>query len=299
MGFVTTFKIFSAVGIFLTTLIGNSLPLCIRAPMWTHRAESLAAGVFFGAGLAHLLADANDDLSKYKYPVGPATSLAMFALLTLIELFSFTEHDADAFDDHEQKSQSIPSLEDSTFKSMSDIDSRSENPSQGTDNRALFGKSNSKVQISTISLYIIMVIHSLIEGFALGILETKSGVIAIFCAIIGHKPVEAFALSLIILKDKPTKFLFWLLVIIYCLFTPIGVIASLFIGQNASDIVKGIIAAISAGTFLFVGCNEWSEMIGQKKERTNKEKIWHFVMFLIGLIWMLGIAIVEVVAPED
>ena len=287
--------IFSSI-IWVTTLIGNSLPMCIKAPSWTARAESLAGGVFLGAGLAHLLADAVEELEKYTYPVGPAVALGMFVILTLVELFSYTEHDANAFGDHNhdhdhtQEHHPIHNY-DISDSSMSSIANHDHTVS-------LFGKSNSLMNISTISLYIIMDIHSAIEGLALGILNTWSGIIAIFCAIVGHKPVEAFALSLILLKDHPTKFLFWLLVLIYTLLTPIGLITAIYIGEISSDAVKGIIASLSSGTFIFVGSHEWSEMLHQKHEWSTKEKWWHFGMFTFGVVWMLLIAIVEALSPE-
>ena len=282
-----------AIIIWITTLLGNSLPMCIKAPSWTSRAESLAGGVFLGAGLAHLLADSTEELENYKYPIGPAAALGMFVVLTLVELFSYTEHDADAFGQEHHHHNEYDTIEPSTAV-LSDSDQLSTSKEV-----VLCGPSNSLLTVATISLYIIMDIHSLIEGLALGILGTWGGAIAIFCAIVGHKPVEAFALSLILLKDHPKKATFWILVVIYTLLSPIGVISAIYIGEISSSLAKGIIASISAGTFLFVGCHEWSEMFEHKSEWSTKEKWWHFGMFVIGVVWMLLIAIVEALSPED
>ena len=138
-----------------------------------------------------------------------------------------------------------------------------------------------------------MVIHSTIEGIALGILPDYTRAVAIFCAIIGHKPVEAFAMGLILLKDTPKKALYWILCVIYTLLTPAGIIIALWVSTMMSAGVRGIISSFSAGTFLFVGVQEWSEMFEHKGEWGCYEKSWHFGMFVLGIAWMLGIAVVE------
>jgi len=285
----TEFKYLSALIIFVTTIIGNAMPLYITAVKWTSRLESLAGGVFLGAGLAHLLADSFEDLeSQSKYPLGPAAALITFVILTCVELFSYGEHDEEF---------QVP---DSTYDRIEDKASFDYTGTvEGVATIKLFGENNEQMTVPTYSLYIIMCIHSAIEGLALGILTTWSGVIAIFCAIVGHKPVEAFALSLIILKDHPSKCLFWFMVLTYTILTPCGVIGGIYLVKISSKLALGLIAAFSAGTFLFVGCHEWSEMFEHKQQWGVGEKLWHFGMFTLGVIWMLLIAIIEILNPED
>lgn len=287
------FKWVSAAVIWVTTFIGSALPMWITALKWTSRLESLAGGVFLGAGLAHLLDDSFDNLHpKSDYPFAPAIALVMFVILTAIELFSYGEHDeqfqvgegAQRKGEYDSINESLESLQSSATPAKVE----------------LFGKDNSQMTIPTYSLYAIMDIHSVIEGLALGIMEKDASIIAIFCAIVGHKPVEAFALSLIILKDKPTRSLFWVLVVLYTLMSPVGLITGIYLVQTANNPwVIGSIAAVSAGTFLFVGCHEWSEMFEHKQEWNCVEKSWHFGMFTLGVAWMLLIAIVEMYGEED
>lgn len=292
-------KYISAGIIWITTLLGNAMPMCIRAIKWQSRLEALAGGVFLGAGLAHLLADSFEELGdKINYPLAPAVAISTFVLLTAVELFSYGEHDeefqiGEGHHHHQHfHDKNVPpsSLEDNLLVS---------NPIEEKVPE-MFGETNSNLTVPMISLYIIMDIHSVIEGLALGIMKTMDGVIAIFCPIVGHKPVEAFALSLIILKDRPKKWLFWFFVIVYTLMTPAGLIAGIIITKLVENqIVMGVIAAFSAGTFLFVGCHEWAEMFEHKTEWNCAEKTWHFMMFLIGVLCMLSIAIVETLNPED
>ena len=121
----------------------------------------------------------------------------------------------------------------------------------------------------------------------------------IFCAIIGHKPVEAFALTVILFKDKPLRTLFWLLIVLYVLMSPCGIVAGIYLNKVGNSLLLGIIAGISAGTFLFVGCHEWAEMFEHKHSWPRSEKFWHLGLFAFGVLWMLLIAIVETLGEED
>lgn len=311
------FKFITAGVILITTFIGSACPLFIKAKKWTARLESMAGGVFLGAGLAHLLADSFEELDEYMedtnkdidYPIGPALALAMFVILTLVELFSYSEHDANVFGDdchhHHHDEGHVPLINNHTssltlqtsnqllnsdplFTNNNDVPE--EKPPQSA---VSFGSKLKCLTGATISLYVIMDIHSAIEGMALGILSTWGQTIAVFCAIVGHKPVEAFALSLILFKDEPHKFLFWGLVILYVLMSPIALIVGVYVSEISNHLIISIIAAISAGTFLFVGCHEWSEMFEHKHSWPTSEKLWHFGLFTLGVVWMLLIAIVE------
>jgi zinc transporter 1/2/3 len=299
MGFnKLAFKWASAAVIWITTLAGSILPMWITTLKWTSRLEALAGGVFLGAGLAHLLADSFEDIGELsEYPTAPAVALGTFVILTAVELFSYGEHDEEfqvgeeAHHHHSAQFESIPDKTALLQSGGSEANSQAE--------VQLFGTKACSLTVPTTSLYIIMDVHSVIEGLALGILSREGALIAIFCAIVGHKPVEAFALSLIILKDKPTKLLFWILVIFYTLMSPIGLISGIYITKETENPwVTGVIAAFSAGTFLFVGCHEWSELFEHKSEWSCSEKSWHFGMFTVGVVWMLLIAIVEAVSPK-
>jgi zinc transporter 1/2/3 len=153
---------------------------------------------------------------------------------------------------------------------------------------------------ATFSLYLIMCVHSSIEGLALGVLcgSEWSQIIAVFCAIVAHKPVEGFALSLIILKRKPPVWFFVALIGFYVVLCPIAEIIGIVLTRNASDLVLGLIEAFSSGAFVFVGCHEWSEMFEHKHSWPTSEKLWHFGLFAFGVLWMLLVAIIEMYSDE-
>lgn len=295
------FKILSAIIVWATTITGSILSMFITAVKWTSRLESLAGGVFLGAGLAHLLADSFDFISESdihtSYPIGAAVCLFTFVLFTAVEIFSYGEHDTEFQthqDDHHEHTHTheyhtVPNY---SVSQMLNTQDEVKKPS-------VFGNTNSNLTIAVVSLYIIMDIHSSIEGLALGILKNWSGLIAILCAVIGHKPVEAFALAFIILQRKPTKCFFWILILLYTLCSPAAIIIGLYLDKLSGNFVLGLITAFSSGTFMFVGCHEWAEMIEHKTMWDMCEKMWHFFLFALGVIWMLLIAIIEIFGDES
>jgi zinc transporter 1/2/3 len=105
-------------------------------------------------------------------------------------------------------------------------------------------------------LTLVLSIHSVIAGVALGLEGASLTAIALFVAIIAHKSFAAFALSVSFhdAKFDPAKTKRTLL--IFSAMTPLGVLlggvaASLFQGTGAHA-VEGIFDALAAGTFIYV-----------------------------------------------
>lgn len=298
----------STVTVFLAGGIGSIGPIFVTAPSWCARLESLAGGVFLGASLAHLLAEAMETISHgleeahlhVHYPIGPAVTVLTFVILTVVELFSYSEHDAHAFDgEHEGHEHHHHHQQDALKDPLVASDVSALQTTDGEEKHhwktVEFGDSTKNLTTATISLYIIMVIHSVIEGLALGSVTSLSSIVALWCAVLGHKPVEGFALGLILLKDTPPKWLFFTLMTIYALSSPLLTLVGIWLGNVEGDLIIGIIEAFSAGTFLFVGCHEWAEMFEHKHTWSTKEKLWHFFMFLAGVAWMLLVGLI----PHD
>ena len=285
------FKWISVIIVGITTFIGNSLVLCLNKKSSTSKLESLAGGVFLGAGLAHLLDDAFNELyGRSNYPIAAAVCLATFMILSAIEMYTYSERDA-ANDNNMQTDNEYSETPDVEVQSSSGTQ---QTPQRRQQKRKFFGETNQNLTVATISLYLIMDVHSFIEGLAMGIMNTWGALIALFCAVVGHKPVEALALSVIILKNKPTKTAFWIMVVIYALMAPAGIITGIFLLRSIQNqLVLGIISSFSAGTFLYVGVDEWHSMFIHKGDWSTKDKNWHFLLYTAGLVWMLLIAIVE------
>ena len=128
--------------------------------------------------------------------------------------------------------------------------------------------------------------HSFVEAIAFGVVTEKASCLSLFFALIGHKPVEIFALSLAVLKSHPTKLKYFMMMGIFSIVSPITTIAFHFIGKSLGDLFGGIVTALSAGVFIYIGFHEMSEMTEHIHEFSLSEKMWHIGFLFIGLLWM-------------
>jgi len=102
-------------------------------------------------------------------------------------------------------------------------------------------------------LTLILIIHALTEGAALGIGTTLSETLMLAVAIIAHKGSESFALSVVLLKHELPFKRIVLIVIFFSLMTPLGICLGTVINQFSlardDALVAGIFNAFAAGTF--------------------------------------------------
>lgn len=95
---LTAFKLFIALTILIATILGGIWPFLKKQRQQTTQeldfpiGESLASGIFFGAGLLHMLPDAVTDFSAadYHYPWPFLIAALSFLLLLLLEHISVT-----------------------------------------------------------------------------------------------------------------------------------------------------------------------------------------------------------------
>ncbi|MBP9722298.1 MAG: ZIP family metal transporter [Gammaproteobacteria bacterium] len=226
-------KLFYALIIFIISIFSGIFPLLNRSKhastahqhagngkSHTHShefviGESLASGVFLGAGLLHMLNDSARDFSElgYQYPIAYLLCGIVFLGLLLLE--------------HVGKEVNETSGE------------------------------NSKVFVLLAA--IMLSVHSLFEGVALGIRTDISLVIVVFIAIIAHKWADGYSLAIHISKGKLRKKTSWLLFFLFTLMTPLGIVFGSYAnsgfgsGLEHNNIIAPIFSALAAGTFLYIG----------------------------------------------
>lgn len=105
-------------------------------------------------------------------------------------------------------------------------------------------------------LAIILIIHALTEGAALGIGSTFSEGLMIFIAIIGHKGSESFALCVALLRHELPFRHVLLIIAFFSLMTPLGISLGAAINQLAfarnGELAAAIFNSFAAGTFLYI-----------------------------------------------
>ena len=109
--------------------------------------------------------------------------------------------------------------------------------------------------VSGATLFLVLSIHSLLAGMALGVEAHPAQAIAILIAILAHKGSAAFALGL-----RSTDSHYWRRMTAFALMTPIGVVLgsviTLLLQSQSEQRFEAVFDAIAAGTFLYVALSE-------------------------------------------
>jgi len=147
------------------------------------------------------------------------------------------------------------------------------------------------IPASNITPYLLLValsFHGFFEGMALGLQGGPLDTFFLFIAIISHKWAEAFTLGISFHKAQTDKQTFIRLIILFSMFTPIGILIGLVLA-GGSMLIEGIFLAMSTGTFIYVAC---SEVIVEEFAIT-KYKYSKFFAYMVGGIFIAGLALVE------
>lgn len=102
----------------------------------------------------------------------------------------------------------------------------------------------------------ILSLHSLLEGTALGINVNTGEALMIFIAIIAHKGLDSFALCTHMQASKLTKKHFSILLLIFSMMTPLGIIIAssltLLLHSYTEQLFQPIFNALGAGAFFYL-----------------------------------------------
>ncbi|MBN2310629.1 MAG: ZIP family metal transporter [Candidatus Hydrogenedentes bacterium] len=255
---VELFKTLAFVAILLTGLAGGYLSLRLAASSRKEAIFSLgnclAGGIFLGAGLIHMLPDAQEGFSAVAagidFPVVSVICACGFLLVLLIERVATSGH---GHAGEEQAPSSKP--------------------------------------VYPYVLALVLSIHSIITGIALGAEGTVAMAFVIVVAVLAHKGSAAFALSISLQRAGTARAAVWRTVILFSFMTPIGILAGAGLTRlltgTAEEVFEAIFDALAAGTFLYVASMEIIEHeFAQRQRRVAK-----FACVTLGLALMAALAI--------
>jgi len=239
-------------------LIFGLFPILIKTNGITKKilsyGESFAGGIFLGAGLIHLLPDAQNGLHTVfnsTYPL--AFVICAFTILIL------------------------RMIEEGTIKLL-----------------VCRNEACQHMRLQPWLAYLLAIllsIHSIIAGVALGIETTLSTFIIIFIAIIAHKGSAAFALGVSMRKQGLVKTTMLKLMLLFSLMTPLGIIFGSIIARclavNSGQLIAGIFNAIAAGTFIYIAFH----IVDTDKTEKCVPVLLRLAYFALGLAVMTGIAL--------
>jgi zinc transporter ZupT len=243
-------KLSSLLIIFIVTWIAGFYPFFKKSKSKTviqfPIGESLAAGVFLGAGLIHMLGDASQGFNQlhYNYPIAFLIAGCVFLLFLLLEHIGREFH---------QRSD--------------------------TNNNAF-----------AILATVMLSIHSLLMGAALGLGDSFSLIFIVLLAILAHKWAASFALATQINKSNLSFKAGILLFFIFSLMVPIGIVLGSIVTTSLGHypIIEPIFSALAAGTFLYLGTLHGLEQAALIKQCCTL-KNYYYVILGFGIMAVVAI----------
>jgi zinc transporter ZupT len=242
-------KLFFACSVFVVILLAGWYPFKKRYSKTEHLdfpiGETLATGVFLGAGLLHLLPDAAISFNQqgYRYPFAYLITGLVFLL------FLWFEHVGRELYHHQKANH--PAF-------------------------ALFA-------------WLMLSVHSLVLGTALGFSQDYSVAIMLYLAIITHKWAESFAIVVQLVKCSLSSLQSMLLFLLFALMTPLGIYLGWYLGHgvHTHTVFDPILLATSAGTCLYLGTLHGLEQCVMVERCCN---LRYFSFVIIGFLLMGSVA---------
>ncbi|MED6196728.1 hypothetical protein PIB30_050085 [Stylosanthes scabra] len=258
-------KIYCLIVIFFATFIAGVSPYVLK---WNEGflvlGTQFAGGVFLGTAMMHFLSDANEtfgDLTDKEYPFAFMLACAGYLITMLADCVISTvlknQVPQSASDDPEIQGDGTDKRSGNGVASQSQFQSHS-SASHHLANPAIASITSLG---DTILLIIALCAHSVFEGLAIGVAETKADAWKALWTISLHKVFAAIAMGIALLRMIPDRPLLSCAAyaFAFAISSPIGVAIGIIIDATAQGAVADWIFAISmglaCGVFVYVSIN--------------------------------------------
>ena len=214
-------KLVAALAILAVGIVGGMIPLLAARHDASRRflslGNALAGGIFLGAGFIHLLPEAGEALEGVvDYPLAPLLAAVGVVALLLIDRVLFETSHARGADENAEARQPIYPL----------------------------------------VLLVVLSVHSVIAGIALGIESEVAASVLVMIAILSHKGSAAFALIVSVQAAGADRRRLLRVLTIFVVMSPLGILigtmASGFYEGETALLIEGSFNALAAGTFVYV-----------------------------------------------
>lgn len=156
---------------------------------------------------------------------------------------------------------------------------------------AISDSANHKNVFQIYILTVILSVHSIIAGIALGSEERLNHSLIILFAILAHKGSAAFALAARLLKQNIGRQKLMKIIMLFCCMTPLGIVLGSIILNLLEGIAQELLTAsfdaLAAGTFLYVSILG----IAHEEFSVHTDKFRKFLFMGFGIAVMAIIAI--------
>eukprot|EP00030_Apusomonadida_sp_AF-17_P001108 a179508_55.p1 GENE.a179508_55~~a179508_55.p1 ORF type:complete len:343 (+),score=113.88 a179508_55:71-1030(+) len=258
---LSRFKFMCLVVIFGAAMLGGFSAVYLKT--FTHRdmlmelGNCLAGGVFAAAGLLHMLPEAEASLRESfvspNFPLG--SLLCLFGILLPLYIERVLFDNVPRSDGHVEPERGLQGQVVSHIGHGHDHHlltlMEPEHGAQGGPHRN---------PLLPYMMALLLSIHSLIEGVALGVDDTRAGATMIFLAIFAHKSLAAFSLGVTLTRADMSTKRFAHVMTSFSLMTPmgglIGLMASASVTGAFQSLLSDVVTCIAAGTFVYIALLE-------------------------------------------
>lgn len=138
--------------------------------------------------------------------------------------------------------------------------------------------------------WMMLSLHSLVLGTALGLSQEYSMQVMLFLAIIAHKWAESFAIAVQLNKSRLNPKIAILLFLCFACMTPLGIGIGWYFGHDVSthSFIDPLLMAVSAGTFLYLGTLHGLERCVMVQRCCN---LRDFSFVIVGFLLMAAVAV--------
>ena len=143
-------------------------------------------------------------------------------------------------------------------------------------------------RVGSLSVFIALGVHTLIDGVAPGAAVTGGAVYAlgglVFVALISHHLPASFSLTSALKANQyPNSTSFFYLIIVNAV-VPVGTVLAPLVLSGLSDALLGAMLGFSAGTFIHVATSDLLPVI----RRRHRGKALFFGVVVLGVLFMAG-----------
>jgi zinc transporter 1/2/3 len=231
-------KVIFSVAVFIAGAFGVLSPWALRSDRVGDRfmiwGDTFAGGVLGGAGLVHLLSGGANGFQELApglvYPLAFVLAGAGFLLILLIEAVIVADPDPE--------------------KSPLHCGSRGASHEIGS------GSQPAEWHLESFILLLVLSVHSIILGLALGAQKSMTGALAVFIAIMAHKTMAGFALGVNYRRAGASLQRTVPAAAFFSSMTPAGILTGTgiyaLVSPGGQQLFEAIFNSIGAGTFLYI-----------------------------------------------
>ena len=280
-------KIISLIIIFFEGLIFGIMPnyinYCKTNLSFMGYVSSFAGGLFLGISLFHILPESYEKYNKI--PISFFFSFITFSFIFYIDKIKFNS----------KKNQFNNILEENLLTNQIEKVKNFENVQEDNDNNNIFHNKINKIDLKTNQTNFLFLFalgfHAIFEGISIGASNEYKILITLLIGLLADKWAEGLSLGITLVKSNIKFKNYLIMIIIFSLMSPIGILIGLLATLSESKIIEAIFLGMTSGTFIYISICDI--LIEEFIEEESNNKNIKFLFFILGGIFIFFLNLYE------